>query len=74
MLPVAGWNGGGSEVVMETFLVRVWVPGDDRWCRTDLHGVVRHVASGVETPFCGEAEILDLLRPATAHPLTDLSL
>ena len=58
----------GSEVEMETFLVQVFVPADDVSRGGALHGVVRHVATGVETPFRNEAEVLGLLRRADAHP------
>ncbi len=67
---------------METFLVQVWVAADDRSRGGDLRGVVRHVATGTETPFRGGEEMLLLLRagdgttrkgrrpldPGTAHP------
>lgn len=46
---------------METFLVQVWVPADDRSRGGDLRGLVRHVATGTETPFLGDEEVLDLL-------------
>ena len=50
-----------TEVEMETFLVQVWVPADDRSRGGDLRGLVRHVATGTETPFLGDEEVLDLL-------------
>lgn len=46
---------------MDTFLVQVWVPADGA-VSTLLRGVVRHVTSGVETPFRSEAEMLRVLR------------
>jgi hypothetical protein len=46
---------------METFLVQVWVPADDLSRGGDLRGLVRHVATGTETPFRGDEEVLDLL-------------
>lgn len=46
---------------METFLVQVWVPADDRSREGDLRGLVRHVATGTETPFLGDEEVLALL-------------
>lgn len=46
---------------METFLVQVWVPADDRSREGDLRGLVRHVATGTETPFLGDEELLALL-------------
>jgi len=53
---------------MHTFLVRVWVSADESCWDTDLRGVVRNVATGVETPFRNDEEILDLLRRAQPHP------
>ena len=50
-----------TEVEMETFLVQVWVPADDRSRGGDLRGLVRHVATGTESPFLGDEEVLDLL-------------
>lgn len=50
-----------TEVEMETFLVQVWVPADARSRGGDLRGLVRHVATGTETPFLGDVEVLDLL-------------
>jgi hypothetical protein len=50
-----------TEVEMETFLVQVWVPADDRSSGGDLRGLVRHVATGTETAFLGDEEVLDLL-------------
>ncbi len=49
---------------MDTFLVQVWVPADDLSRCGDLHGMVRHVATGTETVFRREEEILVLLRQA----------
>ena len=46
---------------MDTFLVQVWVPEDDRSRGGDLRGLVRHVATGTETPFRGDEEVLGLL-------------
>ena len=46
---------------MDTFLVQVWVPADDGSRGGDLRGLVRHVATGTESPFVGDAEVLDLL-------------
>ena len=46
---------------METFLVQVWVPADDRSREGDLRGLVRHVATGTESPFVGDEEVLGLL-------------
>ena len=50
---------------METFLVQVWVAADDLSRGGDLRGVVRHVATGTETPFHGGEEVLDLLHRTT---------
>ena len=58
----------GSEVEMETFLVQVFVPAADVSRGGGLHGVVRHVDTGTETPFRNDAEVLALLRRADAHP------
>ena len=49
---------------METFLVQVWVPADEVPAGTSLRGVVRHIATGVETPFRDDDEVLRLLRRA----------
>ena len=49
---------------MDTFLVQVWVPADDRPPDAELRGRVRHVATGTETPFHGDQEVLDFLRRA----------
>ena len=66
---------------METFLVQVWVPAEAS-PDADIRGLVRHIATGVETPFRGGEEMLLLLGrgterreraerpldPGTAHP------
>jgi hypothetical protein len=49
---------------METFLVRVFLPADERSRGEALRGLVRHVATGTETAFVGDEEVLDLLRHA----------
>ena len=54
-----------TEVEMETFLVQVWVAADDRSRGGDLRGLVRHVATGTESPFLGDEEVLDLLHRAS---------
>ncbi len=54
---------------MDTFLVQVWVPADDLSVGGDLRGLVRHVATGTETVFLGDKEILDVLHRA-AGPRT----
>jgi hypothetical protein len=46
---------------METFLVQVWVPADERSHSPELRGLVRHVPTGTVTPFLGDEEVLDLL-------------
>lgn len=48
---------------METFLVQVWVP-DDETPDDRLRGLVRHIPTGVETPFRSDQEVLHLLRRA----------
>ena len=54
---------------METFLVQVWVPADEVSPDTDLRGLVRHIGTGVETPFRGDEEVVRLLRgPGPAGP------
>ena len=50
-----------TEVEMDTFLVQVGVPADDLSRGGDLRGLVRHVATGTETVFLGDEEILDVL-------------
>lgn len=49
---------------METFLVRVFVPADESSAGEDLRGLVRHVATGTETAFVGDEEVLGLLHHA----------
>jgi hypothetical protein len=49
---------------MDTFVVQLWVPPDQTSCGTALRGVVRHVATGVETAFRGDDEVLRLLHVA----------
>lgn len=49
---------------METFLVRVFVPADESLAGEDLRGLVRHVATGTETAFVGDQEVLGLLHHA----------
>ena len=56
---------------METFLVQVWVAADDRSRGGDLRGVVRHVATGTETPFRGDEEVLGLLHRTTQTKETE---
>lgn len=51
-----------KEVDVDNFLVRVFVPGDGTAPEGDLRGLVRHVASGAETPFRSDEEVLRLLR------------
>ena len=53
---------------MNTFLVQVWVPADDAALPAGLRGVVRHVATGVETTFRGDAEVLRLLHRVVGDP------
>lgn len=49
---------------MDTFLVQVWVPADVQSRGGDLRGLVRHVATGTETTFRGDEEVLALLHHA----------
>jgi hypothetical protein len=51
---------------METFLVQVWVPADHGSRGGDLRGMVRHVATGRESTFLGDQEVLDLLHRRSA--------
>ena len=51
---------------METFLVQVWVPAEVS-PDADLRGLVRHIGTGVETPFRGDEEVLRLLRGPGPH-------
>lgn len=53
-----------TEVGMDTFLVQVWIPADELSRGEDLRGLVRHVASGTETAFRGDEEVLLLLHRA----------
>jgi hypothetical protein len=48
---------------MQTFVVRVWVPGDDadRPVPAEVHGVVEHVRSGRITTFCDDGELLGFI-------------
>ncbi|HEV2759338.1 MAG TPA: hypothetical protein VGV86_07180 [Acidimicrobiales bacterium] len=63
---------GDTEVEMDTFLVQVWVPADDLSRGGDLRGLVRHVATGTETVFLGDEEILEVLhRTAGARTAVD---
>ena len=63
-----------APVGMDTFVVQLWVPPDQTSCGIDLRGVVRHVATGVETAFRGDDEVLRLLHvarpPRTGFPGT----
>ena len=54
---------------MESFVVQLWVPGDDAWRAVDtsqLRGWVRHVATGTEARFTEDGALLDLLHAAVA--------
>jgi len=58
-----------AEVNMNNFVVSVWEPADDGTVTEDLRGVVRHVATGTETPFHNDEEVLRLLhQPAAGQP------
>jgi hypothetical protein len=52
---------------VDTFLVRIWVAADGTPGGQGLRGVVRHVASGVETRVRSEEEMLAALRGAASH-------
>ena len=57
---------GSSEeeavVVVETFVVRLWQPADDREVQRELHGVVQRVGEDTMTPFRSANELVALLR------------
>lgn len=52
---------------METFLVRVWHPGEDDGAGegAELKGVVEHVGSRTSAPFKGTEELIVLLQGRT---------
>ena len=56
---------------METFLVQVWVPADELSRGGALRGVVRHVATGTETPFHSEAQVVELLQRAVGSAVQE---
>jgi hypothetical protein len=48
---------------VETFVVRIWIPDDERRAAPlPLRGVMQHVGSDEPTPFSGDAELVELLR------------
>lgn len=49
---------------MQTFVVRVWVPGTEAPAGEPLRGFVTAASSGVTTPFYEEAELIALVRDA----------
>ena len=49
---------------MDSFLVQVWVAADGTSRQSQLRGVVRHVATGTETTFRNDEEVLVVLRQA----------
>ena len=51
----------------DTFVVQLWVPSDQTSWGTDPRGVMRHIATGVETAFRGDDEVLRLLHLARPH-------
>jgi len=60
---------------VDSFLVQVWIPADGAPQPAQLRGVVRHVASGTETPFRNDNEVLHVLHQATGrHPAMPLLL
>lgn len=50
---------------MDSYLVQVWVAADGTSPLSQLRGVVRHVATGAETPFRNDEEVLGVLRQAS---------
>jgi len=52
---------------MESFVVRVWVTGEDEGAGDDdyLRGVVEHVATGEADPFRSAEELAAILRGRT---------
>ncbi|GAA1654924.1 hypothetical protein [Fodinicola feengrottensis] len=56
---------------MQTFVVRVWVPGDDadRPVPAEVHGVVEHVRSGRITTFCDDEELLGFIHECVGQDL-----
>jgi hypothetical protein len=47
---------------VETFIVRVWVPGDGEAPPPNLHGTISHVESGRDGAFGDAAELLRFLK------------
>jgi len=58
---------GQRRVQVDSFLVQVWVAADGTSRHAQLRGVVRHVATGTETPFRNDDEVLVVLRRAADH-------
>ena len=56
---------------METYVVRVWEPADDREVGRELHGVVQRVGDEMPTPFRTAADLLALLQPTPAADPSD---
>lgn len=52
---------------MESFVVRVWVPGEDQSAgdHGDLRGVVETIATGEASPFRSAEELAEILRERT---------
>jgi hypothetical protein len=46
---------------VQTFVVRVWVPGVEGADEVPLHGFVTAASSGVTTPFVGASELVGLV-------------
>jgi hypothetical protein len=55
-------SGEEAVVVVETFVVRLWQPADDREVQSELHGVVQRVGEDTVTPFRSAIELLALLQ------------
>jgi hypothetical protein len=54
---------------METFVVRVWVPGEpERVAEPELRGFVSHSATGRTQRFTGSEELLGFLSRERLHP------
>jgi hypothetical protein len=49
-------------VVVETFVVRLWQPAEDRKVQGELHGVVQRVGEDTMTPFRSASELVALLQ------------
>jgi hypothetical protein len=50
-------------LAVESYVVRVWEPADDREVGRELRGVVQRVGEETATPFRTAVELLALLQP-----------